>query len=48
MTGLDQTLHAESAYDHGLVGVGTVQSPTLAPDPRDAPGLNAKDRSPDA
>ncbi|WP_255951325.1 ammonium transporter [Streptomyces odontomachi] len=40
MTGLDQTLHAESAYDHGVLGHGAPQTPTYAP------GLKTKERSP--
>ncbi|GHJ37692.1 ammonium transporter [Streptomyces sp. TS71-3] len=39
MTGLDQTLHAETAYDHGVLGHGAPQTPSLTP------GLT-KDRSP--
>ncbi len=42
MTGLDQTLHAETAYDHGVLSHGAAQSPTFAP------GLMTKDRSPGA
>ncbi|MFI6893154.1 ammonium transporter [Streptomyces sp. NPDC050256] len=33
LTGLDQTLHAESAYDHGALGHGAPQAVTTRPTP---------------
>ncbi|MFD8690232.1 ammonium transporter [Streptomyces sp. NPDC059651] len=33
LTGLDQTLHAESAYDHGALGHGAPQAVTARPTP---------------
>lgn len=40
LTGLDQTLHAESAYDHGALGHGAPQAMTARPTPL------SKDRNP--
>lgn len=37
VTGLDQTLHAESAYDHGALGHAAPQSASLPRDRKTAP-----------